>query len=141
MPEPAEQFDLTEDERAALADALSRSPERSPLVLRSGRREVRLPAGASHAIRRLLDRLAAGEHVQLVSADAELTTRQAAELLGISRTYLVRMVDEGHIPAYMVGTHRRLRAGDVLAYRRAREERLAKVAAIAEADAALGIDY
>lgn len=43
-------------------------------------------------VRRLLDRLAAGEAVQLVSADAELTTREAAELLGISRTYLVRLV-------------------------------------------------
>lgn len=141
MTQPAEEFDLTEDERAALAEALSRSSERSRLVLRVGRREVHLPAGASRAARRLLDRLAAGEQVHLVSADAELTTREAAELLGISRTYLVRMVDEGHIPAYLVGTHRRLRARDVLAYRRAREERLANVAAIAEADAALGIEY
>ena len=41
----------------------------------------------------------------------------------------------------MVGTHRRLRAADVLAYRRERAERLEKVAAIAEADAALGIRY
>lgn len=141
MPEPAEQFDLSEDERTSLAHALSVSTDRSPLVLRAGRREVRLPAGATRAVRHLLDRLAAGERVQLVSADAELTTRQAAELLGISRTYLVRLVDEGHISAHMIGTHRRLRAGDVLAYRRVREERLAKVAVIAEADAALGIEY
>lgn len=141
MSEAAEQFDLTESERAALAKALSGSSERAPLVLRAGRRELRLPARASLAVRNLLDRLAAGEAVQVVSADALLTTRQAAELLGISRTYLVRLVDEGQIPAHMVGTHRRLRAGDVLAYRRARDERLAKVAAIAEADEALGIKY
>ncbi len=89
----------------------------------------------------MLDRLAAGERAQLVSAEAELTSSQAAELLGISRTYLVRLVDEGRIPVRMVGTHRRLRAADVLAYRRERAERLEKVAAIAEADAALGIRY
>lgn len=141
MSESAEQFDLSEDERVALTEALAGSPERFALVVRAGRREIRLPAGATAAARRLLDRLAAGEHVQLVSADAELTTRQAAELLGISRTYLVRLVDEGRIPAHMVGTHRRLRAGDVLAYRRTREERLAKVAAVAQADADLGIEY
>lgn len=140
MSKPAEQFDLTEDERVALADVLPAPTDRS-LVLRAGRREVRLPANAGRAVHQLLTRLAAGEHVQLVSVDAELTTRQAAQLLGISRTYLVRLVDEGHIPARLIGSHRRLRAGDVLAYRRTREARLAKVAAVAETDAQLGIDY
>ena len=113
----------------------------TPIVIRSGQKNVRLPPGVSRAVRRLLDRLAAGESVQLVSADAELTTREAAELLGMSRTYLVRLIDEGRIPAHMVGSHRRLKASDVLAYRRERDERLAKVAAVAEADAELGIPY
>lgn len=138
MTEPAENFDLTAEERAALTRALPESAS-YPLALRAGKTELPLPPGASRAVRRVLDRLAAGERVQLVSAEAELTSGQAAELLGISRTYLVRLVEEGRIPARMVGTHRRLRAADVLAYRRERTERLAKVAAIAEADAALGI--
>lgn len=140
MKRPAEEFELTDAERATLARLLPESGK-GAILLRSGQKEVRLPPGVSRAVRRLLDRLAAGEAVQLVSADAELTTREAAELLGISRTYLVRLVDEGRIPAHMVGSHRRLRAADVLAYRRDREERLAKVAAIAEADAELGIPY
>jgi len=138
--QPAEQFELTDEERTVLARLLPESGK-GPVVLRAGQKDVRLPPGVSRAVRRLLDRLAAGEAVQMVSADTELTSREAAELLGISRTYLVRLVDEGRIPARMVGTHRRLKASDVLAYRRDREERLAKVAAIAEADAELGIPY
>ncbi len=140
MNEPAEQFELTDEERTVLARLLPESGK-GPVVLRAGQKDVRLPPGVSRAVRRLLDRLAAGEAVQMVSADTELTSREAAELLGISRTYLVRLVDEGRIPARMVGTHRRLKASDVLAYRRDREERLAKVAAIAQADAELGIPY
>ena len=140
MNQPAEQFELTDEERTVLARLLPESGK-GPVVLRAGQKDVRLPPGVSRAVRRLLDRLAAGEAVQMVSADTELTSREAAELLGISRTYLVRLVDEGRIPARMVGTHRRLKASDVLAYRRDREERLAKVAAIAEADAELGIPY
>lgn len=140
MNQPAEQFELTDEERTVLARLLPESGK-GPVVLRAGQKDVRLPPGVSRAVRRLLDRLAAGEAIQMVSADTELTSREAAELLGISRTYLVRLVDEGRIPARMVGTHRRLKASDVLAYRRDREERLAKVAAIAEADAELGIPY
>ena len=140
MNQPAEQFELTDEERIALARLLPESGK-GPVVLRAGQKDVRLPPGVSRAVRRLLDRLAAGEAVQMVSADTELTSREAAELLGISRTYLVRLVDEGRLPAHMVGTHRRLKASNVLAYRRDREERLARVAAIAEADAELGIPY
>jgi excisionase family DNA binding protein len=140
VEDPAEQFDVSDEERAVLARLLPESGK-GPIVLRAGKKDVRLPPGVSLVVRRLLDRLAAGESVQLVSADAELTTREAAELLGISRTYLVRLVDEGRVPAHMVGSHRRLKASDVLAFRREREERLAKVAAIAEADAELGIPY
>ncbi len=140
MEDPAEPFEVSDEERAMLARVLPESGT-TPIVIRSGQKNVRLPPGVSRAVRRLLDRLAAGESVQLVSADAELTTREAAELLGMSRTYLVRLIDEGRIPAHMVGSHRRLKASDVLAYRRERDERLAKVAAVAEADAELGIPY
>ena len=66
---------------------------------------------------------------------------QGAIVIEAKQTSARKLVDEGRIPARMVGTHRRLKASDVLAYRRDREERLAKVAAIAEADAEVGIPY
>lgn len=53
----------------------------------------------------------------------------------------VRFVDDGKLPAHLVGTHRRLRAVDVLEYRDRRADRLAAVDAIVDADAEVGIDY
>jgi excisionase family DNA binding protein len=73
--------------------------------------------------------------------DVELTMQEAARLLGISPTYLDRLVEEGDVSAHLVGTERRFKASDVMTYRRARERRLAEVAAISQADLELGVQY
>ncbi len=74
------------------------------------------------------------------ASDAELTTQQAADLLGLSRTYVVRLIDQGSMPAHMAGTHRRLLASDVLAYRQRRAPSSA-VGDLTEAGEELGLTY
>jgi excisionase family DNA binding protein len=140
MSDAATVFEMAEADREKLAAQVAGSDE-LPLAVRMGASEIELPSAAGRAVRLLLDELAAGATVRLVVADAELTSQQAAALLGISRTYLIRLIDDGKLPAHLVGTHRRLNAADVLAYKAGRAARLAAVDAIAQADAELGIEY
>jgi excisionase family DNA binding protein len=70
---------------------------------------------------RLLADLKAGNSVTILQSKAELTTVEAAKLLGMSRQFLVNLLSRNEIPFHMIGTHRRLYARDVLAYKSKRD--------------------
>jgi excisionase family DNA binding protein len=134
-------FELPQAQRKRIAALVNGPDGGGPLAVRTDQGEVELPPTARAAVRRLLADLAAGTAVHLLTDDTELTTQDAADILGISRTYVVRLVDNGKLPAHLVGTHRRLRAVDVLAYKTRRDARLAGADAVAEADIAAGVPY
>ena len=113
---------------AALAERAGRALDAliegtRPVSARFGDETVDLPVPALRLLREILDRMAHGKGVTLTPLHAELTTRQAAELLQVSRTHLVQLLDEGRIPCRKVGSHRRVRAEDILAWRRETEFR------------------
>jgi excisionase family DNA binding protein len=82
-----------------------------------------LPPAAARMLGEILGAMAEGRSVRVLPEETELTTAQAADVLNISRPFLIRLLDDGVMPHRKVGTHRRLRADDVLAYksRRAQE--------------------
>jgi excisionase family DNA binding protein len=70
-----------------------------------------------------------------------LTTGETAQLLGLSRAFVIRLIDEGKLSAHSFGTHRRVRKSNVLTYLTERERRLQQAAAISSADECLGSEY
>ena len=75
-----------------------------------------LPRAAVQLLLSGLQEMAKGNAVSLVPIQAELSTQQGADLLCVSRPYFIKLLDEGQIPFRKVGTYRRVKATDVLAY-------------------------
>ncbi|MGI8754450.1 MAG: helix-turn-helix domain-containing protein [Acidimicrobiales bacterium] len=105
-----------------------------------GAQPVEVPASAVRALAEVLEHMRRGESVRVVFDDEEITTQQAADLLKISRPYLVGLVDRGEIPSRKVGTRRRMKLSDVLLYREIDQaQRLKAVAELAAEAQELGV--
>ncbi len=90
----------------------------------------------------LLVEMAAGNAVTLIPVHAELTTQQAAEILGVSRPFVVSQLEAGHLKFHKVGTHRRIHFLDVMAYKqRMTTERKKALDELAEQAQALNPEY
>jgi excisionase family DNA binding protein len=103
------------------------------LLLGSSGEQVQIPDSVFYALERVVEVLARGDSVMVVPVGKELTTQQAADLLNISRQYLVRLLDEGTLPHTKIGRHRRLKIEDVLSYKEKRgKERRAGLRKLSE---------
>lgn len=93
------------------------------LHVRKGAKDavVELPPAISHLVLDLLLSIGKGEAVTLVPLGADLSTQQAADMLEVSRPFLVKLMENKEIPHHKVGTHRRIRAEDLLAYKQRRD--------------------
>jgi excisionase family DNA binding protein len=78
-----------------------------------------LPKTVAAQIADLLDDISEGRHVTIAPYDLAIGTERAAELLGVSRPWLTALLDRGDIPMVRNGSKRRVRLGDLIAYRRA----------------------
>lgn len=89
----------------------------APRLVRADGTAIELPEGIHDLLVSIIEHLKAGNRVTVIPMHAELTTVEAADLLNVSRPFLIKQLEAGALPHHMVGTHRRLRLADVLAYR------------------------
>jgi len=83
---------------------------------------IKIPASVLGYLNTIIEHMAEGKGVSVISSDTELSTQQAAEMLNVSRPYIVKLLEEGKIPFHKVGTHRRIKLKDMQAYQRAYEK-------------------
>lgn len=96
---------------------------------------VEIPASAMRLFVHILEEMGQGHTVTVIPIHAELSTQQAADLLNVSRPYLVQLLDNGVIPHRRVGTHRRVLFEDVMRFKNDIKEKRRKALAELSAEA------
>lgn len=86
-----------------------------------------LPVSLYEFLVKLIADLCEGQSVAIVQNDAQLTTVEGARMLGVSRQFLIKLLERGEIPHHMVGTHRRIYVRDLLAYKAKRDSNRRKI--------------
>jgi excisionase family DNA binding protein len=79
---------------------------------------LEIPTYVITYIKLLLSNMAEGKTVQISPIESELSTQEAADMLGVSRPFLVKLLEQGKIPFKKVGTHRRIDLKDLQTYER-----------------------
>jgi excisionase family DNA binding protein len=88
--------------------------------------EITLTPGLSKLLTELLRHIGSGDAVTLVPVSQMLSTQQAADILNVSRPFLISLLDKGEIEHELVGRHRRVKAETLFAYKRTRNEKRGK---------------
>ena len=79
---------------------------------------VRVPTSALRLLLEVLTEIGQGNAVSIIPIHAELTTQEAADVLNVSRPFLVQLLEKGDMPFHKIGTHRRVRYQDVIDYKK-----------------------
>jgi excisionase family DNA binding protein len=113
--------DVSLKEHHEISEAYAKLREAEAKLIGVDGKPESLPNNPYSFLLRLLADLRAGEAVTILQNRHELTTAQAGKILGLSRQFIVQLLEKGEIPFHMAGTHRRLYVRDVFAYKSKRD--------------------
>lgn len=118
--------------------------DRVTMTIKSGNgdnKDIILPGHLMETLLNILTVMSQGKAVNVIPINSELTTQEAANMMNVSRPYLVKLLEQKGIPYHKVGTHRRVYLKDLLDYihenNKARKQALDKLAALGQE---LGLD-
>lgn len=135
MFKPVHMDDMQREQLRKLETLLRASGSQPTITIHKDGEQIEAPESLSALIQEAVPYLAEGKSVSVVSDDTVLTTQEAADLLGMSRPYIVSLAERGVIPFTKVGTHRRFTLANILAYKKElerREQKLEEIARLSE---------
>jgi excisionase family DNA binding protein len=111
----------SQEEQVHALHEMLRREGRARLIGRGGKQAIELPDAVYELLLRILDGMQQGKAISIVPVMQDLTTQQAAALLGVSRPFFVKLLESGALPFHLTGTHRRVYLKDLLAYKEHRD--------------------
>lgn len=112
------------------------------LRLYDGDKELQVPVTAIHFLVEILDAMSRGEAVSILPINKELTTQEAANLLNVSRPYLVQLLEQSELPYHKVGVRRKVLLKDLMDYKKKRDDESKQLLdALTEEAQSLGMGY
>jgi len=121
-------------------DSILDDSNRSPMLVGPDGAQIPLPSSLFQLLKRVVSHLSRGQAVTIIPINKEVTTQEAADILNVSRPYLIKMLEEEKIPYVTVGAHRRIPLHTLLDYKQRRdEERLEAIREMAQMSQDLGI--
>jgi excisionase family DNA binding protein len=109
-----------------LEQLLSLKASQAKLVASNGE-EVLIPESVYRILRQVIQAMASGQHISVVAQNRHLTTQEAADILSVSRPFMVKLLETGDIPYIKVGSHRRIRFEDLMTYKEKRDMKRSKL--------------
>jgi excisionase family DNA binding protein len=109
-----------------LEQLLSLKASQAKLVASNGE-EVLIPESVYRILRQVIQAMASGQHISVVAQNRHLTTQEAADILSVSRPFMVKLLETGDIPYIKVGSHRRIRFEDLMTYKEKRDMKRGKL--------------
>ncbi|MXZ81119.1 MAG: helix-turn-helix domain-containing protein [Gammaproteobacteria bacterium] len=122
----SEDIQLAKDGSSELSKLLSERPETDHAEVTVDGHEMILPRQVILMLRDLLTSLAKGNAVNIMPMHIEITTQEAADILNVSRPFLIKQLEQGKLPFTKVGTHRRIRCDDLFKYKNKLEKQSRK---------------
>lgn len=112
----------SQEEQAHALHALLRRPGKARLVGKGGGPAIELPDAVYDLLLRILENMQEGKAISVVPVMQDLTTQQAAILLGVSRPFFVKLLEADKLQFHLAGTHRRVYLQDLLTYKQHRDQ-------------------
>jgi excisionase family DNA binding protein len=113
---------VSQEEQVRALHGLLQEAGEALLIGKSGKPAMKLPDAVYDLLLQILSVMEEGKAISIVPVTQDLTTQQAAELLGVSRPFFVKVLEKGHLPYHLTGTHRRVYLKDLLAYKQHRDQ-------------------